>query len=325
MPFSVESYFEYLEKELAPTHTPTEWAKKIKAMSDFYIQESGNETPWSDEWAQLAQSIYYSPLNTLRSQRVFEEFKKYNLEFDTLIDFGSGLGTASMHWWPQTKKEIQFVESSNHARDNQRKLYSKLNIPTQNMKFQSELLLVPTKALGFFSYSLNENQDLLKFMRQCDHVVIIEPSTSTAGRNLLKYRQDLIDLGFTILAPCTHQLKCPLLTHSKTDWCHDRQHVSLGKWYEAIEAQLPFKNKTITMSYLIATKTKTAEHNPTIARITGDPQVENGKTKQMFCRGENREFLSWLHRYGDPKTFERGDIIQVPSGEMKSNELRVKS
>lgn len=324
MPYSIDQYLQHVERHLFPTHTPHEWAKAIRAMSDFYINESGDGTPWSDSWAQKAQQIYYSPLNALRSQRVFQEFKKFTLEFDTLVDFGSGLGMASLHWWELAKKEVQFIETSGVAREAQFKLFSDIQINSQKMKFLNELLLVPPKALGFFSYSLNENQNLLKLMRQFDHLVIIEPSTSNAGRNLLKLRQELIDLGFSVLAPCTHQLKCPLLTHSKTDWCHDRVHVDLGSWYEQIEAQLPFKNRTLTLSYLVATKTQTATHDISKARVTGDAQVENGKTKQMFCRGEDREFLAWLHRYGEPQTYARGDLIEVPNGEMKSNELRVK-
>jgi hypothetical protein len=94
-----------------------------------------------------------------------------------------------------------------------------------------------------------------------------------------------------------------------------------------MEAQLPFKNQTLTMSYLLARKipppANLTEHK--LARITGDKLEEKGKARQLVCQGPHREFLSWLHKDGVPPTIPRGALIEFPENfEKKSNEIRTK-
>ena len=80
----------------------------------------------------------------------------------------------------------------------------------------------------------------------------------------------------------------------------------------------------MTYSYLLARKDPPSERSEQLARIVGDPLKERGKTKQLVCRGEQREFLSWLHKQGEPKTFYRGEVTSVPADiPKKGNELRV--
>ena len=155
--------------------------------------------------------------------------------------------------------------------------------------------------------------------------MILEPSTSQDGRKLLETRRLLLEKGYSIWAPCTHQLNCPLLTHSKNDWCHDRVHVSSPDWFLELESHLPMKNKTVTTSYLLARKRKAPEFLQKKARLTGDTLEEKGKTRQLICRNEQREFLTWMHKNIEPQTLARGELIDLPQDfEVKSNELRLK-
>ncbi|MFN9066725.1 MAG: hypothetical protein ACK5V3_05815, partial [Bdellovibrionales bacterium] len=61
------------------------------------------------------------------------------------------------------------------------------------------------------------------------------------------------------------------------------------------------------------------------ARLTGDQLFEKGKTRQLICRGPEREFLAWMNRDGEAPTLARGDRVILEKFEQKSNELRVKS
>jgi hypothetical protein len=139
---------------------------------------------------------------------------------------------------------------------------------------------------------------------------------------LLQRRKDLLQKGFSMWAPCPHQQACPLFENSKTDWCHDRIFFDQPAWFTAIEKHLPIKNTNLTFSYLLASK-KTA---PPVSRwrTVGDLLEEKGKTRQMICRGSEREFLSWLHRDGPAPEIPRGHLIDPPeSFEKKGTELRV--
>jgi hypothetical protein len=59
------------------------------------------------------------------------------------------------------------------------------------------------------------------------------------------------------------------------------------------------------------------------ARVIGDTLPERGKTRQMICRGPHREFLSWLHRFGEPPSLPRGALVRgIDTTEPKGGELR---
>jgi hypothetical protein len=142
----------------------------------------------------------------------------------------------------------------------------------------------------------------------------------------MELRTKLINAGYFMWAPCTHQLACPLLTLSKNDWCHDRALVEAPSWFSQVEQNLPMKNKTVTMSYLLARKTPPPDSIQTYGRLVGDSMEEKGKTRQLFCRGPEREFLTWMHKSIEPQTLPRGELVFQPSdAEKKSNEIRLKS
>ena len=75
---------------------------------------------------------------------------------------------------------------------------------------------------------MTEIADLPQHWDEFEALMILEPATSQDGRKLLELRSQLIQKGYSIWAPCLHQLACPLLTKSKTDWCHDRtrKHIT---------------------------------------------------------------------------------------------------
>lgn len=175
-----------------------------------------------------------------------------------------------------------------------------------------------------FSYSLLELPALPDWVTDFDRMIIIEPSDRKSGRRMLELRQKIIDLGYYIWAPCTHQGACPLLVNSKNDWCHNRIHWQMPDWFLEIEKKLPIKNKTLTFTYMLVSREKPPEHLKKLARLTGDQQKEKGKTKQMVCRSSEREFMSWLQRNKFTPDWQRGELIEIPQGVIKvANELRL--
>lgn len=291
----------------------------IQQMSDFYIQNPKGQTPWHEKWAQAAQLAYYLPLNYLRAQAVIDEAKRVRF-FDDIKSFcevGSGLGALTTHLNENIYNGF-CVEISNEANQLHKKLF-----PDNKYSFKSDALKIPVDLVAF-SYVLTELSRIPVDAFNAEALLIIEPSTQEDGRKLLETRQHLIDKGFYIWAPCTHREKCPLLTQSKKDWCHDRIHLQMPEWYLDIEKHLKFKNKTITFSYLLARKTPPSLLKPTNARVVGDMLPEKGKTKVMICKGEEREFLSWLHKDKLDIEIHRGELIDINFPvETKGSELRV--
>lgn len=311
-------------------------ADSVLKLSDFYIKNPDAETPWNQKFCQLAYRHYYLPLNYIRCAQVIARGTQVGFfaGLTHFIDWGCGPGTASLALADsetlntQIKKQILFDLSKNTISS-----FSDLhsNLISKDYFDFLDLKTAPNKqhTCLVFSYALTELNALPQGFDESEALMILEPSTSQDGRRLMNLRQNLIENGYSIWAPCTHQLPCPLLTHSKNDWCHDRAHVKAPAWFTDLEKLLPMKNRTVTTSYLLARKRKPVEgvntSATTKARLTGDSLDEKGKTRQLLCRNDQREFLTWMHKSLKVQTLARGDLIDLPDDfEVKANELRLK-
>ncbi len=317
-------------------------------MADFYIDNPESETPWSESWCRIAQLAYYFPLNYLRNQRVFEELIKVNFFTKSIQwnEFGVGLGP-SIESYNQLKKneslttllpaieKIHFWEKHPWLRETtESRLRTHIKNPPQWLTQTPRALSHQKEFQNFliFSYSLTELTTIPDWIWSADSILVIEPSTREDGRRLLQFRADALTQNFQVLAPCTHSQACPLLTHSKKDWCHDRIFFNRPQWMLDVEKHLPFKNSTITMSYLALKKKIQPETLTTNApasslfRVTGDYLDEKGKTRQLVCRGSEREFLTFIKKSSQSQEYARGDLITLTTPlEKKGDELRLLS
>ncbi len=305
-------------------------ADSILQLSDHFVNNPDDLTPWTEKFCQEAYRYYYLPLNYLRCFNVIQRGQLVNFfkDVETSVDWGSGPGTASIALslllGSQIKKQILIDQS-----DIVLKVFSDLHSHLKNKEITDKLSLKnltvdPKKSLLIFSYSLTEMKSLPDGYEQFESIMILEPSTQDDGRKLLQTREKLIAQGYYIWAPCVHQQSCPLQNQSKTDWCHDRFHVKAPDWFLKMEPFLPFRNRTITTSYLLAKKTAPAAEIKNFARITGDSLDEKGKTRQLVCRNTDREFLAWMHKSITVQTIPRGELVTLPNEiEKKSNELRL--
>lgn len=303
-------------------------SQHVLRLSDFFIDQPDSQTPWQENYCQLAYRHYYLPLNYLRNDLVMRRGEQvgFFVGLNQTVDWGSGPGTASLALakLPGLKKQI-LIEKSQTAIKTFVDLQTHLVRPTATTELKlKDLDLNYAQALLTFSYSLTEMQTLPVGWDQFEALMILEPSTRQDGRKLLELRQKLIDEGYSIWAPCLHQKACPLLVESKTDWCHDRVHVDAPEWFKKLEQSLPFKNNTVTTSYILARRKKAPVPVENRMRLTGDSLNEKGKTRQLACRNSKREFLTWMHKEIEPQTLPRGEIVELPvEYSLKSNEVRL--
>jgi hypothetical protein len=307
---------------------PRAIADAVLKMSDFYIAQPSAATPWRESWCQIAQLAYFLPLNFVRSQAVFQEAQAQKFPWaqsDELLDFGSGLGAGSLPWLQGHEGLVTYAERSSEAQRLHKGLLQAAPRRPRDSNWISEKDIRPSQSrTALFSYSLTEIQALPAWIYECESLIWIEPSTREDGRLLLQRRKELLQKGFSMWAPCPHQQGCPLFENSKTDWCHDRIFFQMPKWFQEIEKFLPMKNASLTFSYLLASKTPAPATQQW--RTVGDQLEEKGKTRQLICRGPEREFLSWLHRDGEVPEVPRGVLIDPPEKfEKKGSELRIQN
>jgi hypothetical protein len=308
-------------------------AADIMQLSNFYAKNPSAETPWNEKWCQRSYLGYYLPLNWWRLMFAIERGKSSDFftGFNQYVDFGSGLGATS---FAMAAHGLEFKEGGvciEHS-DVATKLHKELSVgSSQTLNWQKTLstLSITDQTLAVFSYSFTELKEIPEWALACDGLMIVEPAVQQDARRLMAVRKDLIAKGWIIKAPCTHQQSCPLLELSERDWCHDRATWTKPQWLEDIEKHMPIKNGTLPFSYLLALKSPAIfdTENVSLARVTGDLQDFKGYSKQLICRGPEREFVSWQHRHfgKDVPNIPRGSLVHVASEiETKGNELRPK-
>lgn len=308
------------KENFLPTVSAFEIARAVQKQSDYYIQFPFGKTPWKEKEAQVAQVFYYLPLNYLRNLSVATEIINLfpELKNKSVIDFGSGLGAAAFAiqevLYPTHLHAVEISEDAQRISKQLGAVHA----------FSQELSeSIASDTVGWFSYSLTEIKNPMPLVSAFDHLVIVEPSTQKDSQALINLRQTLIDAGYHILAPCTHQKKCPL-QGNRSDFCHDKIYFELTEDLLEIENHLNWKNSDLTFSYLVASRTLSSKNTNQI-RIIGDAQFEKGKARQMICRGENREFFSWLDRDESYYAIARGAVVDMPvQFELKGNEIRIK-
>ena len=309
-------------------------AKAVLRMSDFYIASEWQATPWHESWAQIAQLAYYLPLNFIRNLAVLEalkrnEFFKHHTELN-IHEYGSGLGPSQLaldylDLYSQSFAKNYFSNEISPQAQNLSKAFDLKNIKTDFISsFEKKNC---SDSLALFSYSLTEYENLpMEFWDYAAHI-IIEPANQSDSIRLKKIREQALQQGYYAWAPCTHQQTCPLLNKNDkvkiTDWCHDKVEFEQNQFFKNIEAHLPIKNLFISFSYLVLSK-KTPNYAPEMVRIVGDLMNEKGKSRQLICRGPEREFLSWIHSKHEVQEIARGQRLFIPPDfEKKSNEIRM--
>lgn len=304
-------------------------AESVMRLSDHYLGKPEAPTPWERDWARIAYACYFFPLNYVRVRGVLTEGIRVGF-FDGLssfTDFGSGCGTVPLALTDALGSHFPSGVAVERS-DAPERHYAKLASPgAPSLTWQRH----PPKSDGpkraghasMFSFSLTELEALPAWARASEALVLIEPGTNQDGRRLLELRADLLTKGFHVWAPCTHAGACPLLVGSNRDWCHDRVALAAPAWFERLSEHLPMRNPTLTCSYLLLRTTPPPATLAGLARLTGDLRKEKGASRQMVCRGSEREFLSWQTKHGEAPGWPRGALVSLPADiVVKGKELR---
>lgn len=183
----------------------------------------------------------------------------------SLLDIGAGPGTASwaaLDAWPSLQK-ARLIDRNPHLLALAEAFGASAAAPPIELSTTRERLdvaFVDTAAVDVVmaSYVLTElGGGTLSatletvWSRAARLLVIVEPGTTDGFRRILECRDWLLARGAQIVAPCSHEGRCPLATADR--WCHfgarlprSRDHL-LTK-----DASVPFEDEKF--SYLVAGK-----------------------------------------------------------------------
>ena len=119
-------------------------------------------------------------------------------------------------------------------------------------------------------------------------VLILEPATRVASRGIIALRRVLTERAVVrVLAPCTHEARCPLET--TRDWCFFDLPWQRPKIVAACDEVLGHGRTSLKASWLLLTPPlASASSRATRFRIIGGTMQHDGVVRRYLCGGEGR-------------------------------------
>ncbi len=294
---------------------------RSRRVSELYRSGGASAVALRDEIDALAYLVTRLPATYGATRHVLRRLEERCPEFRprSVLDLGSGPGTASwaaVDAWPEIESITQ-VDSSSAWLELGRKLSQPasseaLRGARQTRADIARSLVQSTQfELVILSYTLAELTSaeiegaLTKAWQHCaGALAIIEPGTPAGYKRILLARDRLQALNARIVAPCPHELPCPL---APGDWCHFAQRVSRTRDHMILKgAELPYEDEKF--SYLVAV------HEPLFrpaekSRILARPGISRAGVSAKLCTVEGR-FKSASIGRPDAQAFKRARKLE---------------
>ncbi len=110
-------------------------------------------------------------------------------------------------------------------------------------------------------------------------LVVVEPGTKAGYRRILTAREQVLGAGWSLVAPCPHEDRCPLQEQA-ADWCHFSARLARSGLHRRIKgAELNYEDEKF--SYLIAAP-RPVRHPA--GRVLRHPRFAKGRVDLTVCR-----------------------------------------
>lgn len=237
----------------------------------------------------------------------------------TQLDAGSGPGTAyfaAQDCWPEMQSAT-LMETSASIRAVGSQLVERagqVDVTWQNADLGRQFPDTGSADLVSLCYVLNElspEQDEKLVAALWDHctgvLVIVEPGTPEGWKRLMRHRSQLIQSGGTVIAPCSHQMACPL---TEPDWCHFSQRVARSKLHRTAKgATVPYEDEKFAFLAVARSPNKDLK-----SRVIARAQHGSGKSTLKLCQPDGSVVETMFTKrdgaaYKRARKLEWGDVF----------------
>ncbi len=285
---------------------------------------------------------YHTPLNFARASHLLRHVRTLHPSIDAVdhvVDLGCGPGSAALATFyslPRDRARSYVLHDRNRGiLQTAKRLFGRCAAATEADASVAavstltsgwpKLPVVAPRSLVWLSMVLNElprwresraaeptAELLTRRISPGSVLIVIEPALRGAGRELLRLHDALIaERQWTVIAPCTHQLQCPLLSDRGRSWCHFHFHWHAPPFVTEVASPLGLATPRVSYSYLVAIRGDGSSANKVVpgkdplARVIGDPMPLRGGRRGVYvCRQGHREIIE-----NPDHNFERGDIL----------------
>ncbi|ANT50812.1 small ribosomal subunit Rsm22 family protein [Mesorhizobium amorphae] len=206
----------------------------------------------------------------------------------TLLDVGAGPGTvlwATADLWPDLEAAVLLEASAAVRKVGETLAADAITAKTSWIAGDATIDLAGLRPADLVScaYVLDEitPASLPKLVDRlwqltADTLLIVEPGTSAGWQRILAVRRQLIEAGAHILAPCPHEVPCPL---AQPDWCHFSRRVARSRLHRlAKDADVPWEDEKFI--YVAASREPAPSR---AARVIAPPRSGSGKVLLKLC------------------------------------------
>lgn len=298
-----------LERETAHI-SPSKLSAAAKELSQRYRSPDRDtySSFMSTEAHRLAYLAVRLPSTYAIIQRVLQEIKRRMPQtfIKSILDIGAGPGTASWvaaECFPELQKATLLEQDGEWLTIGQRMMQATTKKVLQAAEWHQQGQLKASEHsnddLVIMSYMVGEVPlDVLPGLisegwKATNQVmVVVEPGTPHGFERIRQARQQLINEGAHIVAPCPHAGRCPM---EKDDWCHFAQRLERSAFHVAIkDASLGYEDEKY--SYIAVVKTAVALPE---ARILRHPQKHKGHIGFTLCAQNGLENRIVSRRSGE--------------------------
>jgi len=239
----------------------TDLKARAQRMSDSY-RGGGTSAVIRSDLDALAYAIVRMPATYAAVRAALAQTAQIVPDFGprTLLDVGAGPGTAT--WaacdaWPSLERAT-LIDDNSHLLALAQAMQASLDISAQRSAMAAALPDAASADVVLTSYVLTELPDaslratLDRLWDKAERLlVIVEPGTPNGFKRILACRDALIARGAQIVAPCSHEGRCPLADGPR--WCHFSARVPRSRDHLLVkDANVPFEDEKF--SYLVAGK-----------------------------------------------------------------------
>ena len=307
--------------ELTRGTSPAEIARASAELTSGYRVQR-KERPQLDKIHKAAYLVSRLPATYAVISRALTESKQRisDLRVESMLDFGAGPGTAmwaAVEQFSELGKIVLVEDVPEWIAIGKQLAKSSDDFAIRSADWRQESAMQHSSSELFdlvtMSYVLNElrSADITAlssnaWKRTAKLLLIIEPGTPAGFERIRQVRRQLIAEGGHIVAPCPHEVDCPM---SGGDWCHFAQRLERSSEHRhAKSGTLGFEDEKY--SYIGVAREPVSL--PT-ARILRHPRQHSGHIEFELCtpRGLKRETISKKQgpKYKEARRAGWGDAI----------------